>query len=74
MTGLRVTQGCIDSLAKGWIVTLAGDRCRVLGRADRWRWRVERIDRPTRERFTVAIGAPGMESVEASLRRRGMLG
>lgn len=73
MTGLRVTPGCADSLAKGWIITVAGVRCRVLGRADRWRWRLERIDTPTRERFTLAIGAAEMESVERSLRGRGLL-
>lgn len=74
MTNLRITPGTVDSLAKGWIVTVNGDRCRVLGRADRWRWRLERLDRPTRERFTVAIGAVEMESVERSLRARGLLG
>lgn len=64
----------MDSLAKGWVVTVDGHRCRVLGRVDDRRWRLERIDRPTRETFTVAVGAVEMESVERSLRGRGLLG
>jgi len=74
VTNLRLSPGTVDSVAKGWIVTIRGDRCRILGRADPRRWRVERIDRPTRETFTIAVGAVEMESVERSLRGRGMLG
>lgn len=70
---LRVSDGCQDSLAKGWIVTVDGQRCRVLGRVDAHRWRLERIDTKTRQTFTVPLGHPSMVRVEGSLRQRGLL-
>ncbi len=70
---LRTSDGCQDSLAKGWIVTVEGQRCRVLGRVDPTRWRLERLDKPTRQTFTVPIGAAPMARVEGSLRSRGLL-
>lgn len=71
---LPTSPGCVDSLAKGWVVTVEGQRCRVLGRVDPTRWRLERIDTPTRQTFTVPMGAPPMARVEGSLRSRGLLG
>lgn len=73
MQPLRTSDGCMDSLAKGWIVTVEGQRCRVLGRVDAHRWRLERIDTRTRQTFTLAIGAAEMRKVEGSLRARGLL-
>jgi len=63
----------MDSLAKGWIVSVKGERCRVLGRVDAHRWRLERTDTKTRQTFTYPIGAVEMARVEASLRGRGLL-
>jgi hypothetical protein len=73
MTPLRTSPGCTDALAKGWVVEVRGVRCRVLGRCPGDRWRLERMDTPTRETFTLARGAEEMRKVEASLAGRGLL-
>jgi hypothetical protein len=61
----------ISPLARGWVATIAGQPCRVLGLASRERWRLRR---PNGEHFTVAVGAVEMAAIEASLRRAGKLG
>jgi len=73
VTPLRCSDGCMDSLAKGWIVVVKNERCRVLGRVDATRWRLERLDTPTRQTFTLPLGHPSMARVEGSLRSRGLL-
>ena len=61
----------ISPLARGWVATIAGQPCRVLGLASRERWRLRR---PNGEAFTVAVGAVEMAKIEESLRRAGKLG
>ena len=70
---MRLSPGCTDTLARGWVIEVDGRKCRVLGRSPVG-WEVEVLsDKRQRERLTLRTGAPEMAKVEESLRRRGLL-
>ena len=72
---MRLSPGCTDTLARGWVIEVGGQKCRVLGRSPVG-WEVEVIPpdgRSQRERLTLPRGAAEMRKIEDSLRARGLL-
>ena len=70
---MRLSPGCTDTLARGWVIEVGGRKCRVLGRSPVG-WELEVLsDKRRRERLPLKAGATEMAKVETSLRGRGLL-